>query len=140
MAITPAQSASSPITQCYSGAPPDRTENAAFTLSAPIKIMIDGQAVEIHGFDMRALTKSDLPMLDRFHGQPIALAQNLVATLCDIPLESVSELELEDFTMLAADAFFQVEQVSQAMGLPAHFFAQPRQLLNNASWACRDCS
>ncbi|MCX7283658.1 MAG: hypothetical protein NTX28_06370 [Novosphingobium sp.] len=101
--------------------------------------MIGEKAVEIHGLDMRAFAAPDLPLLDRFHGQPIALAQNLIATLCDVPIECVHDLELEDFTMLAADALFQVEQVSLAMGLPAHFFAQPRRLVDGPASASGRC-
>ena len=134
MATTSAHSAPSSSSKCLPRASPEQAADAVFTLSAPIKIVSEGQAVEIHGFDMRAFNTSDLPMLDRFHGQPIALAQNLIAALCTVSIECVHELELEDFTMLAADALFQVDQVSQAMGLPAHFFAQPRSMENANAW------
>lgn len=123
MATTPASGNPPQSATAAPGAgPPDQ---AAFTLSRPLECKIDEQAVVIHGLGMRAIGPDDLPLLDQFHGQPIALAQNLVATLCGITVEQARSLSLDDFTMLAADAIWQVEQVCKAMDLPPHFFLQP---------------
>ena len=99
-------------------------EPALFTLEHPIKATVDGIEVELAGFDMRALAAADLPLLDRHHGQPIALAQNLIAALCDLALDQVRQLHLEDFAMLAGEVMFQVEQLSTAMGLAPDFFVR----------------
>lgn len=101
---------------------------AVFTLSRPIAKLPGCDAAETRTIGMRAFGTDDLPLLDRFIGQPVALVQNVIALLCDIPVECVQALELDDFTMLAADALFQVEQVSLAMGLPADFFILPHHL------------
>jgi hypothetical protein len=100
------------------------SQRAIFTLLAPIKAMVGGEETEVHGLDMRAFDAADLPLLDQYRGQPIALAQNLVAALCDIAIDQVRQLDLEDFAMLASDALWQVDQVAIAMGLPAGFFLQ----------------
>lgn len=100
-------------------------ERALFTFLIPIKVAIDGAEIEIHGVEMRALGAPDLPLLDSFRGEPIALAQNVVAALCDITVDQVRQLHLEDFTMLASDALWQVDQVTVALGFPAGFFFQP---------------
>ena len=97
-------------------------EQAIFTLSTPLKGIVDGVETDIHGLGMRELAPSDRPLLDRFRGQPVALAQNVIAALCDLPVEQVVKLDFEDFAMLAEDALWQVEVVSVAMGLPQHFF------------------
>lgn len=101
-------------------------EKAIFTFLEPIKMVLNGVETDLHGIDMRALRTLDLALLDRFQGQPIALAENVVAVLCEIPVEQVRRLDLEDFAMLASDALFQVQQVSIALGLPADFFLHAR--------------
>lgn len=73
---------------------------------------------------MRALDSSDLPLLDQFRGQPIALLQGVVAALCDLEFDQVRQMDFADFTMLASDAVFQIEQFSMAVGLAADFFIQ----------------
>lgn len=100
-------------------------QRAIFTLLKPVKAVVDGDEVELSGIEMRALDTADLPLLDQFHGQPIALAQNIVATLCDLTIDQVQQLDLEDFTMLASDALFEVEQVSIELGLRPDFFLSP---------------
>lgn len=101
-------------------------ERAIFTLLKPIKEPFNGSEIDIHGIEMRALDTPDLPLLDRYQGQPIALAQNVLAALCNVTVEQVRQLDLEDFAMLASDALFQVEHLSRGMGLRADFFIQPR--------------
>lgn len=105
--------------------PENSDERASFFLLKPIKYVVDGVEIDLSGIEMRALETADLPLLDQFHGQPIALAQNIVAALCDLTVEHVRQLDLEDFTMLASDALFQVEQVSIELGLRADFFVSP---------------
>lgn len=105
-----------------SESPPQR---AFFSLLKPVTAVVDGSEIELSGIEMRALDTGDLLLLDQFHGQPIALAQNIVAALCDLTVEHVRQLDLEDFTMLASDALFQVEQVSIELGLRADFFVTP---------------
>lgn len=104
----------------------EATAKAVFTLLQPITILVDGQEVEIAGLDMRGLAPGDLPLLDRYCGQPIALAHNVIAALCELTIDQAEQLCLEDFSMLAAEALFQVERISIGMGLPADFFVQPR--------------
>jgi len=87
---------------------------------------IDGVEREIHGVEMRAIDTPDLPLLDQFQGSPIALAHNVVAALCDIEIDQVRQLALEDFTRLAGEALWQIEQASIAMGLAADFFLSHR--------------
>lgn len=108
---------------------PDASEpgRALFELGTPICVTDDGEMALVHGLDMRTIGSADLPLLDRFHGQPIALAHNLIAALCDITPIEAQQLALDDFTMLASEVFFEVEEVSQAMGLPARFFLGPDQ-------------
>lgn len=106
-------------------AQPAVAEQAIFALSTPLKFVVDGVETDIHGLGMRGLDTPDLPLLDQFHGQPVALAQNMVAALCDITLEQVRQLDIDDFTMLASDAIWQIEQASSALGLPPRFFLQP---------------
>lgn len=74
---------------------------------------------------MRALDTPDLDLLDRFRGQPIALLQNAVAILCGVAVEQVQGMPLADFTMLASDALWQIEQASTAIGLPPRYFLLP---------------
>lgn len=114
-------------------APPSRANppsasspsSAIFELATPLKLIVDGTETDIHGIEMRELVAADLPLLDQFRGQPIALARNVVAALCDLTLDQVRQLDLDDFTMLANDALWQIEQVSESMGLAANFFLQP---------------
>lgn len=75
---------------------------------------------------MRDIEPPDLALLDTHQGQPIALAQAVVAALCGITVLQVQQLALDDLAMLASDAMWQVEQACLAMGLPPHFFLQPR--------------
>lgn len=124
MASDPSQPAAAVAGQPpASSAAPDQ---AIFVLSRPLKDTLDGAEIDLHGIGMRALDTPDLPLLDQFRGRPIALAQNVIAALCDITVEQVRQLALEDFTMLASDALFQVEQLSAAIGLPDHHFIDPR--------------
>ncbi|WP_288804175.1 hypothetical protein [uncultured Novosphingobium sp.] len=67
-----------------------------------------------------------MPLLDAHQGQPVALAQNVVAALCGITVHQVQQLDIDDLSMLASDAMWQVEQVCIQMGLPPHFFLLPR--------------
>jgi len=101
--------------------PPDQ---ALFTLLTPITAIVEGAEIEISGFGMRAIGAPDLPLLDQHRGQVVALAQNVIAALCDLTLDQVRQLHIEDFAMLASEALFQVEQISAAMGLPAGFFLE----------------
>lgn len=126
MASEPSQSA-----VCASLAQTDVTpralaEQAIFVLTTPLKCIVEGVETDIHGLGMRELAPSDRPLLDRFRGQPVALAQNVIAALCELPFEEVVKLDFEDFAMLAEDALFQVEQLSIAVGLPPRFFFQPQ--------------
>ncbi len=98
---------------------------AVFELERPLIVTIDGQDHEITGLGMRAFGTDDLPLLDRFLGQPIALTRHLIAALCDITVDQVNQLAIDDFAMLASDALYQVERVSRDMGLPSCFFLQP---------------
>lgn len=104
----------------------DCSEPAIFTLLKPIKLALKGEDVDVHGVEMRTLVTADLALLDQFQGQPVALAQNVIAALCGITVEQVCQLETEDFTMLASDALWQIEQVGISMGLPERFFLAPR--------------
>jgi len=98
------------------------SERAIFTLLKPFTATIEGAEHDISNVEMRGLAMPDLPLLDQFRGQPIALAQNLIAALCDLTLNQVQQLDVEDFTLLASDALWQVQQFSLAMGLPAGIF------------------
>ncbi len=100
-------------------------QRALFTLSKPIQLLIDDRECEVHGIDMRALDISDLGLLDQYQGQPIALIQNVVARLCDITIEQVQQLDVEDFAMLADDAIWQLAEACKAIGLPLNLFAHP---------------
>jgi hypothetical protein len=102
------------------------SDRAIFTLLKPVSIVQDGATIEVQGVEMRALDTADLPLLDKFRDQPIALAENVIAALCDLAVDQVRQLDLEDFTMLASDALFQVEEAGVAMGLPPGFFLGPR--------------
>lgn len=115
--------ATAPASQ-FTPLPHSSAEPAVFTLARPISTTIDGTKVELGGFDMRALAMGDCRLLDQFAGQPIALVQNLIAVLCDLTIEQVHLLDLEDFAMLAGEVMFQVEQLSTGMGLPSDFFVQ----------------
>lgn len=48
-----------------------------------------------------------------------------MAALCDLTIEQVCQLDLEDFTMLASDALFQVEQLSVELSLAHDLFLKP---------------
>lgn len=95
---------------------------AIFTFSKPLKMLVNGVSAELNGVGMRAFEARDLPLLDQFHGKPIALAQNVVAALCSMSIEEVQALDPEDFTPLAEDALWQVSQVAIGMGLPPQHF------------------
>lgn len=99
-------------------------QRAIFTLSKPLKMPVNGTEMTVNGIDMRQVASADLPLLDRFHGQPIALAQNMVSALCDLTLEQVRSLDLADFTMLADEALWQVSLVAEQMGLAADHFVK----------------
>ncbi|WP_454887850.1 hypothetical protein [Sphingomonas oryzagri] len=71
---------------------------------------------------MRAIDTPDLPLLDQHHGKPIALAHGIIAALCDLTLEQVEQLAIDDFIMLASDALWQVSRLSIDMGLSHDFF------------------
>jgi len=100
-------------------------ERALFTLLKPFKQVRDGAEIDVHGVEMRALDVPDLALLDQFQGKPIALIQNAVAKLCDISVEQVQQLDLEDFAILADDVIWQLNETCEAMGLPLHLFAHP---------------
>lgn len=97
---------------------------ALFHLEVPIRLDVDGVQTEIDAVSMRALKVADLPLLDRYKGQPIALAQHLIAALCDLDHATVLQIDLDDFTMLSSDALYQVEMLCADMGLPAQTFIQ----------------
>lgn len=118
MACAPAPSCST------NAAPTQSAERALFTLLKPIKGSLSGVEIDIQRVEMRALDSSDLPLLDQFRGQPIALLQGVVAALCDLEFDQVRQMDFADFTMLASDAVFQIEQFSMAVGLAADFFIQ----------------
>lgn len=103
-------------------------ERAVFVLLSPFKDTVDGEERDICNVEMREIGTADLPLLDRYRGQPIALAQNLIAALCDLTVEQVQQFDLDDFTMLSSDALFQVEQIADDMGLPPTFFLDPPAL------------
>ena len=106
-------------------ADPSPSESPIFTFSKPLKMLLNSTEVELHGVGMREFGQCDLPLLDRHHGQPVALAQNVVAALCDLTLDQVRALELDDFTMLADEALWQVSLIAEQMGLPADHFVRP---------------
>lgn len=74
--------------------------------------MLNGSKIDIHGVEMRAIDTPDLPLLDQFQGRVIALTHNVVAALCDIEIDQVRQLALEDFTMLAGEVLWQIEQAA----------------------------
>lgn len=84
--------------------------------------MQDGAQVEIHGLDMRPLDTTDLPLLDQFQGQPIALMTHVVAAMCDIAVDEVQQLCMEDFTMLAGEAAWHVSHFAHQLALHSDFF------------------
>ena len=94
-------------------------EKAIFTLSEPIKDVLDGAEVDIHGLEMRALDEREQPLLDRHPARSFVLAQHLIAALCDITLDQVYQLQLEDFVMLAEDVIWQANQLSPAAPVDA---------------------
>jgi hypothetical protein len=104
----------------------DQARSALFCLETPIRMIVDGEESDVHGLEVRELCQDDLGLLDRFHGQPIALIQNLLAALCGITVDHVRQLDLEDFTILSEEVAFQVEKVASAMGFPPRFFFEPR--------------
>ncbi|MGC4252098.1 MAG: hypothetical protein QM605_11755 [Sphingobium sp.] len=93
----------------------DTVERSVFTFSKPLKMHVNGVETEIDGIGMRAFGTRDLPLLDRFRGQSIALAQNVVAARCDLSIEQVESLALDDFTPMADDALWQISQVARDM-------------------------
>ncbi len=95
---------------------------AFFSFVKPIRIIQAGAEIELHGLDMRPLDTTDLPLLDQFQGQPIALMQHVVAVMCDITLDEVQQLCMEDFTMLAGEAAWHVSQFASELGLQSDFF------------------
>lgn len=97
-------------------------ERAIFTLSAPVRVAVNGVEADISEVGMRAFDTPDLPLLDQFRGQPMALALNLVARLCGLPVDQVSAMALNDFTMLASDAIWSLSQLCGELGLPHDFF------------------
>lgn len=94
--MAPSPASTVPVSQFPPLASAMTTEAAVFALAHPIKVTIDDKEVELAGFDMRALAMSDCPLLDQFNGQPIALAQNLIAALCYLSLDEVRQLNLDD--------------------------------------------
>ena len=100
-------------------------ERALFVLLKPFRHVHEGAEIDIHGVDMRALDVPDLDLLDQFQGKPIALIQHAIARLCDITVEQVQQLDLEDFGMLADEVIWQLREACEGMGLPLHLFAHP---------------
>ena len=96
---------------------------------------LNGVETDIQRVEMRALDSSDLPLLDQFRGHPIALLQGVLAALCELELDQVRQMDFADFTMLASDALFQIEQFSMDVGLPTDFFIQPPGEETAASYA-----
>lgn len=119
-----------PIAAAPSGQPaPDQdqgAERAIYRLSGPIKALRYGFEVDLHTLEMREIGALDVPLLDRFQGQPVALAKNMVAALCGVTVDELDQLAPADYAMLAEDALWQVEQFTASMGLPPYFFLQPR--------------
>lgn len=101
-------------------------ERALFTLLKPLKAPLNGSDGDIRDIGMRAFGADDLPLLDEYLGKPIALARQLVSILCGLTIEQVHRLDIDDFIMLASDALWQVTRLSIDLGLPPHFFLQPR--------------
>ena len=100
-------------------------EKSFYALSKPLETILNGSPITLDGFDMRPLGKADVHLLDQFRGQPIALAQNIVAALCELPLVDVKRLELDDFIPMAEDALWQIGELCRSMGLPSDIFLQP---------------
>lgn len=119
-----------PIAAAPSGQPaPDQdqgAERAIYRLSSPIKALRIGFEIDLHVLEMREIGAPDMPLLDRYQGQPVALAMNMVAALCGIDVDEIDQLAPADCAMLAEDALWQVEQFTASIGLPPHFFLQPR--------------
>lgn len=113
-----------PVIGSPATAPDGEAERAIFTLLKPLKAPLNGSDTDIRDIGMRAIAATDLPLLDQFFGRPIALAQNVVAVLCDLTIEQVHQLDIDDFLMLASDALWQVTKLSIDLGLPPHFFLQ----------------
>lgn len=108
------------LTQSPAQAPAET--RAFFSFVKPIWVIQDGAEIELHGLDMRSFETADLPLLDQFQGQPIALMQHVVAAMCDITVDQVQQLCMEDFTMLAGEAAWHVSQFASELGLQSDFF------------------
>jgi hypothetical protein len=106
--------------------PGECTERALFTLSKPIKVMVDGVETETCELRMRALAISDLPFLDQFSGKAGLLLVNLVALLSDVSVAQVLTITNRDFIPAAMDAIWQVEHLCKSMGLPHRIFTHPQ--------------
>jgi hypothetical protein len=105
--------------------PGECTERALFTLSKPIKVIVDGIEAETCELRMRALAISDLPFLDQFSAKPGTLLVNLVALLSDLSVAEVQTITVSDFIPPAMDAIWQVEHLCIRMGLPHRIFTHP---------------
>ncbi len=103
-----------------------------FHLSKPFKRSLNGVLETIDNVQMRAFQGADLQMLDRFRGQPIALAQNVIARLSGLSVAEVQSLAREDFTPLADDVLWEVSEVCIEIGLPPDFFLHPGRALPNS--------
>lgn len=98
-----------------------------FSLSKPIQIVLSGahgprREEEIASVTMRRLDTKDLPLLDRFRGQPGSLAINVAATLSGLTLAQVRKIALDDFTPIGAFALAEVAAAARCLGLPADAF------------------
>ena len=104
-----------------------------FFLKRPIKAKVGGATFELHGVEMRAFDLIDLPLLDQFNGQPIALVQNLISRMCDVELTHVEQLCLDDLGMLSSEVLFQVDQVCAAMELAPRYYTAAPAVINPAA-------
>lgn len=100
------------------------SEKSIFTLSKPFRRLFNGVKIDVSQAEMRALDQTDFPLLDRYRGQPTALAQNVVAALSGMSVEEVQSLILADFAPLAEEALWEVGEVSVRMGFDRDFFTR----------------
>jgi len=108
-------------------APAPADDNDGKALFKLLKPITTGSESEDQLIWMRAIHAADLAILDAFKGQPIALAQHMVAALCDLTIEQVQLLSIEDFTVLAGEVIFLVKQVIKDLGMspPAFLESDP---------------
>lgn len=100
-----------------SAAPAARKDDLAwFKLAKPVAL-IEGEERKVEMLGMRALTADDIARLDDVRGRPVELAQTVVAILCELTLDQVRQIDLQDFAPMSEDALWQVQHALAAMGL-----------------------